>query len=352
MKKKGFGIIGLGMISEFHAKAIEHIDGARLIAGFDPVPGKAGAFAQKHGCMGYENLADFLNNPEIDIVTIATPSGLHLDGAVASAKAGKHVIVEKPLEVTPERCKVIIDACKKNKVKLTGVFPSRYHDASRIVKKAIESGRFGKIAFADAQIKWCRSQEYYDSGAWRGTWKMDGGGCLMNQGIHAIDLLQWFMGPVKEVSAFIGTVGHKRIEVEDTAAVALKFANGAVGTIEGTTCAYPGFFKRIEIMGTEGTAVMEEENIVKWEFSNETDEDERIRAEYGNATLTGGGAPDPSAIGFHGHQRLFESFINAVDTDSEPDITGESASRAVEIICAAYKSARLGKKCSLPLERK
>lgn len=342
MASKGFGIIGLGMISEFHAKAIENMDNARLVAGFDPVPGRAKAFAEKHGCRGYENLDDFLKDPDLEIVTVATPSGLHMDGAIAAANAKKHVIVEKPLDVTPEKCKAIVDACRKNNVKLSGIFPSRYHEVSQVIKNAIDKGRFGKIAFADAQIKWFRTQEYYDSGAWRGTWKMDGGGCLMNQGIHAIDLLQWFMGPVEEVSAFINTVGHERIEVEDTAAVALKFANGAVGTIEGSTCAYPGFLKRIEVMGTKGTAVMEEESLIKWEFADETDEDRKIREKFCDSTATGGGASDPSAIGFHGHQKLFEAFIRALDNGTEPEIDGESASKAVQIICAAYESAQKG----------
>ena len=343
MADRGFGIIGLGMIAEFHAKAIENMKGARLVAGFDPVPGRAEAFAESHSCRGYGKLEDFLADPDLEIVTVATPSGLHMDGAVAAANAGKHVIVEKPLEVTPEKCKAIIDACRKNNVKLSGIFPSRYHEVSRVIKDAIDKGRFGKIAFADAQIKWYRTQEYYDSGAWRGTWKMDGGGCLMNQGIHAIDLLQWFMGPVEEVSAFMNTVGHERIEVEDTCAATLRFANGAVGTIEGTTCAYPGFLKRIEIMGTEGTAVMEEESLIKWEFAHETEEDEAIRRKFTDSTATGGGAADPKAIGFHGHQRLFESFLDALDTGREPDITGESAGLAVNIICAAYQSAREGR---------
>lgn len=343
MAERGFGIIGLGVIAEFHAKAIENMTGARLVAGFDPVPGRAKAFGELHKCRGYENIADFLKDPELEIVTVATPSGLHLDGAVAAAEAKKHVIVEKPLEVTPERCKAIVEACRKNNVKLSGVFPSRYHEVSQLIKDAIEKGRFGQIAFADAQIKWYRSQEYYDSGSWRGTWKMDGGGCLMNQGIHAIDLLQWFMGPVDEVSAYMNTIGHERIEVEDTAAVTLKFANGAVGTIEGTTCAYPGFLKVIEIMGTKGSAVMEEESLTKWEFAEETPEDEEIRRKYSNATATGGGASDPKAIGFHGHQRLFESFLKSLNENTEPEVSGESASRSVEIICAAYESARKGK---------
>lgn len=339
----GFGIIGLGMISEFHAKAIENIKGARLVGGYDPVPSRAEDFARRHSCRSYSSLDDFLHDDDISIVTIATPSGLHLDGAVAAANTKHHVIVEKPLEITPDRCRQIVECCRKNNVRLSGIFPSRYHEASRIIKDAIDKGRFGRIAFADAQIKWYRSQEYYDSGAWRGTWKMDGGGCLMNQGIHAIDLLQWFMGPVEEVTAFAGTLGHERIEVEDTAAAVLRFSNGAIGTIEGTTCAYPGMLKRIEIMGTDGTAILEEESIVKWEFRNPMEGDDDIRERYGSATSTGGGASDPSAIGFYGHQKLFESFIDAVLSGREPEIDGESASKAVEIICASYESARTGK---------
>lgn len=341
MKKvKGFGIIGLGMIAEFHAQAIEHMTDARLIAGFDPIKEKVENFSRKHDCIGYSNLEDFLNNPDIDICTIATPSGFHLDGAVAAARKGKHIIVEKPLEITPERCREIIMECQKNHVYLSGIFPSRYHESVKLVKKAIDEGRFGKISFADAQIKWYRSQEYYDSGAWRGTWKIDGGGCLMNQGIHAIDLLQWFMGPVKEVSAFTSTFGHERIEVEDNAAVILRFENGAIGTIEGSTCAYPGFLKRLEIMGTMGSAIIEEESILEWSFKDERPEDAEIRKALHDATKTGGGAADPSAISYLPHQHLFEAFVDALDSGKEPEVSGESASKAVEIICAAYESAR------------
>ncbi len=340
MAVHGFGIIGLGMISEFHAQAIMHIDNASLVAGYDPVKERADAFSKKYNCKGYTDLDEFLRDPNVEICCIATPSGLHLDGAVAAARKGKHVIVEKPLEITPERCRAIIEECKKNSVMLSGIFPSRYHEVSKLLKRAIDEGRFGKITFADAQIKWYRSQEYYDSGAWRGTWEMDGGGCLMNQGIHAIDLLQWLVGRVKEVSAFITTEGHERIEVEDNAAVILRFENGAIGTIEGSTCAYPGFLKRIEVMGTNGSAIIEEEDLVAWKFKDEREEDEEIRKRFRGKTVSGGGASDPSFISYEPHQRLFEAFIKALESDTDPDITGESASKAVEIISAAYESAR------------
>lgn len=349
MKKLGFGIIGLGLISEVHANAIKEIDGCRLVAGFDSQEERANAFGKEHHCRAYSDIDAFLADPDLDIVTIATPSGLHLEGALASAKAKKHVIVEKPLEVTKDRCNQIIKVCADNGVKLAGVFPSRYHDAPKQIKAAIEQGRFGKIVMADAQVKWFRTQEYYDSGAWRGTWKYDGGGALMNQSIHAIDLLQWFMGDVAELFAFTDTLSHERIEVEDTAVATLKFANGALGVIEGTTSAYPGFLKKIEILGTRGSVVMEEESIISWKFDDERPEDQVVRDKYLHGTSTGGGASDPKAIGYHGHKMLFSSFVDSIRNETEVEISGESARNAVEIIEGIYKSAQSGGKVKLPL---
>lgn len=343
----GFGIVGIGMIAEFHARALECIGNARLVGCYSRSREKRERFSELHSCRTYDTLDAFLSDPDIDVVIIATPSGAHLDAALASARTGHHVLIEKPLEITEERCSRIISCCRENGVKLGGIFQSRYQEASKAMKKAVEDGRFGRIAFASAQIKWYRSQEYYDSGLWRGTKALDGGGCMMNQGIHAIDLLRWFMGDVVSVSAFGGTLGHERIEVEDTAAVVLRFADGAIGTIEATTCAYPGCPKRIEIMGSDGTAVMEEDSIVRWEFRKPLPEDEDIRRRLG-ASGSQGGAGDPSAISFKGHQMLFESFIRAIMNDSEPDITGEEASRSVGIINAAYRSMETGMPVSLP----
>jgi len=349
-KPIGFGIIGLGMIAEFHVKALNEINGCSFVAGYDSIPGRAAEFCAKNGGKGYDDINAFLADKNIDIVTIGTPSGLHLDGAVAAARAGKHIIVEKPLEITIARCDKIIAEAKANKVKVATVFPSRYHAPSKIVKKAIEDGRLGKIVLADAQIKWYRSQEYYDSGKWRGTWNLDGGGALMNQGIHAIDLLQWLMGDVKEVFAHTATLAHERIEVEDTAAAVLKFANGAIGVIQGTTGAYPGFLKKIEICGSKGSITMEEENLLTWKFAEELPEDEEIRKKHGSATLTGGGASDPKAIGFHGHKMLFESFVNAVREDKPVDIDGPEGRKSVEIIEAIYRSAKGHCPVELPLK--
>ena len=348
-KTIGFGVLGLGMIADFHVKAIQELSGCRFVAGYDTIPGRAAEFCGKNGGTGYDDLNAFLADKNVDIVTIATPSGLHLDSALAAVRAGKHIIVEKPLEITAARCDAIIAEARANKVKVATVFPSRYHAPSALIKKAIEAGRLGKIVLADAQIKWFRTQQYYDSGKWRGTWQLDGGGALMNQGVHAIDLLQWFMGDVSEVFAQTATLAHERIEVEDTAAVVLKFANGAIGVIEGTTSAYPGFLKKIEICGSKGCITMEEENIITWKFAEEQPEDEEIRKKYGAATATGGGASDPTAIGHHGHKMLFETFVEAVRENKPVALDGAEGKKSVEIIEAAYRSAKSNSPIKLPL---
>lgn len=344
MKQLGLGIIGLGLIAEVHAQVIQEIEGCRLVAGLDTSRERALDFEKKYHCTAYTDMQEFLADPALDIVIIATPSGLHLEGALAAAQAKKHLIIEKPLEITTERCNQIIDACSENGVKLTCVFPTRYHKTPRLIKTAVEQGRFGTIVMASVEVKWFRSQEYYDNGAWRGTWKFDGGGALMNQSIHAIDLMQWILGQdVSQVFSFTDTLSHERIEVEDTAVAVLKFANGALGTIEGTTSAYPGFLKKIAIMGSKGSVVLEEENIISWEFDEAKPEDEDIRNAYKNCTESGGGAADPASIGHHGHYTLVKSFVDSVRNNTPVDITGESSRDTVSIIESIYKSAQTGK---------
>ena len=230
----GFGIIGCGMIAKFHAKAIADVRGAKLVACFDQVPAAADKLAETTGCKACHKLDDLLADPAVHIVTIGTPSGAHMEPAVAAARAGKHVIVEKPLEITLRRCDQIIAACQEAGVVLSTIFPSRFHDSSRELKRAVDGGRFGRLTLGDAYVKWYRSQAYYDSGAWRGTWELDGGGALMNQAIHSVDLLTWLMGPVVEVRAKTARLAHERIAVEDVALAAVEFANGALGVIEAS----------------------------------------------------------------------------------------------------------------------
>jgi UDP-N-acetyl-2-amino-2-deoxyglucuronate dehydrogenase len=345
----GFGIIGLGMIAEFHAKAIAAMNGGDLVACYSRSSGKADAFAKSFGCAGYSSLEEFLAHEGLDIVTICTPSGFHLEPALEAIAAGKHLIVEKPLEVSLERCDAMIEAARKRGVTLAGVFPSRYHEAAAAIKRTVDEGRFGTLTLGDAYVKWYRTQEYYDNGGWRGTWKYDGGGALMNQSIHAVDLLQWFMGPVASVQAAAATLIHERIEVEDTAAAVLRFANGALGVIEGTTSVFPGFLKRIEISGSGGSAVLEEEDLRLWQFAEESEADVRLRETFLSKTKSGGGASDPKAIGFHGHQLQFEDFCRSLAAGQPPAVDGGEARKSVEIILAVYESARTGKRVDLPL---
>jgi predicted dehydrogenase len=259
------------------------------------------------------------------------------------------VIVEKPLEITLKRCDEIIRACDKAGVRLATIFPSRFHDASRQLKRAVEAGRFGRLTLGDAYVKWHRTQAYYDSGAWRGTWELDGGGALMNQAIHSVDLLQWLMGPVAEIRAYTATLAHERIAVEDTAVASLRFESGALGTIEATTAAWPGYLKRIELHGSQGSAMIEEEDIVKWDFAKKDRADAAILRQMAQGKSTGGGAADPAAIGHQAHAKQFRDFVESIQRGRPPLIDGREGRRAVEIILAIYHSAATGKPVKLPL---
>lgn len=342
-----FGIIGCGMIANFHAAALKDSANTELIGCVSRSSEKSREFAEKHGCRVFESLDSMLSDPEIDAVSICSPSGAHLDPAIDAARAGRHVVVEKPLEVTTERCDQIIRACEAAGVKLGVTFQSRFYRSSQLLKTAIDSSRFGRITLGDAYVKWFRSQAYYDSGAWRGTWALDGGGALMNQAIHSVDLLLWFMGPVRQVSAMVDTATHERIEVEDVAVATLKFENGALGVIEATTTAYPGALKKIEICGSGGSVVLEEEDLIQWQFAEQQPIDDEIRQQMQGQTKTGGGAADPSAIGHHGHQMFFEDFANAIETNGRPLIDGHEGRLSVEVIEAIYLSAREGRVVSL-----
>ena len=347
----GFGIVGCGMIANFHARAIADIRGAKLVGSYSRRLASAEAFSEQHGGIAYDSLEQMLSNPDIDVITICTPSGAHMEPAIAAAKAKKHVIVEKPLEITLKRCDAIINACKKNRVKLFTIFPSRFHQSSQLLKKAIDNGKFGRLTVADAYVKWYRTQEYYDSGAWRGTWELDGGGALMNQAIHNVDLLSWLMGPVVEITAQADMLAHKRIEVEDVVVATLRFANGALGVIEATTAAYPGALKKIEIHGSQGSAAIEEEDIITWDFARMTKSDHALVEKMSGTTQTGGGAADPAAIGHHAHAALFRDAIRTIQGKSSNSIDGKEGRRSVEIILAIYKAASSGKAVRLPLAK-
>ena len=334
-----FALIGTGNISAIHAEAIAQVPGAQLTAAFS-VAG-LDAFARKWGCAATGSLEELLARKDVDAVCITTPSGSHREPAIAALRAGKHVLCEKPIEITPQRIDAILAAAKETGGILAAVFQSRFGEGARTVKRAVEAGRLGRLTLCSAYVKWWRTQQYYDSGAWRGTWEMDGGGALMNQSVHAIDLLTWFAGMPEEVKANISTLAHERIAVEDTAVAALRFPNGALGVIEGATSTYPGWNKRVELSGDKGSIILEDDNIKFWQFEEAEPGDGEIRKGGAGANI-GGGAADPMAIGIEGHRRQIEDLCNAIREKRQPAIPGSDARNAVALICAIYESAKTG----------
>ena len=349
MKTYGFGIIGCGMISDFHSAAIADIKNGKLVAVSSRKAENSQRLVDRYSIQAYSDYNEMLNRDDIDIVCVCTPSGAHMEPAVAAAEAGKHVIIEKPLEITLERCDAIIESCEKANVRLCAIFNSRFSDASQLVKDTVSSGRLGQLTLGDAYVKWYRSQDYYDSGDWRGTMELDGGGALMNQSIHAIDFLQYVMGPVESIQAFTDTLAHKRIDVEDVAVAALRFKNGALGVVEGTTAVYPGSLKKFEFSGTKGTIVLEEEDIITWEFEEEEPEDAEIKQQFTEKKSGGGGASDPRAINHDNHRRQMINLIQSIENNIPHLVDGREGRKAVEIILAIYQSSKAGKTVHLPL---
>jgi len=349
MAKHGFGIVGCGMISEYHAAAITELPNARLVAVQSRHEENARKLTEKYGVSWHRDYRELVRRDDVEIVCVCTPSGAHLEPAVAAAEAGKHVIVEKPLEVSLARADTIIQACEEHGVQLCAVFPSRFQDAAQVIKRALEKGRFGRLTVGDLYNKWWRTQQYYDSGGWRGTWKLDGGGALMNQAIHGVDLLQWFMGPVRSVNAATALLAHERIEVEDTAVAILRFANGALGVIEATTSIFPGYPRRIQIHGNAGTVTYDGEDITHWDFAEAQPEDEEIRRRFAKKSQLSGGAADPRAITHEYHRRQFADFLAAIEEGREPLIPGREGRKALEIILAIYRSAESNEPVNLPL---
>lgn len=340
MKTWNFGIVGSGLIADFHARAIGDIPNAKFTACCDKVFDRAKALADKYGAKAFDNYDDMVKSPDVDIVTIATPSGLHMEPTIAAAQAGKHVLCEKPLEITLERIDAMIAAHEKAGTRLGGIFPYRFNNLMLPLRDAISSGRFGTITYAGVYVPWWRTDEYYKD-SWHGTWKLDGGGALMNQSIHMIDMLCDLMPPIESVQAYTATLGHK-IEAEDTAAAVLRYATGALGIIYGTTSSFPGQYRRFEITGTKGTAINVENSITLWEFADKHPDDIEVRKQFMKIE-GGGGVSDPAAISYENHTRNFKAFLDSLESGEEFWIDGPEARKAVAVILAIYESAREGR---------
>lgn len=341
-KTIGFGIVGCGVISRWHADAIGCIEGAKLVGATDLNVDSLKKFTGDYNIKGYSTLEDMLNCDEIDAISICTPSGLHAPQAIQAANAGVNVIVEKPMAITREEVDAVIEACENNNIKFSVISQLRFSDAVSKVKRAIDNQELGKIVLCDLYMKYNRSPEYYATSNWRGTWEMDGGGALMNQGIHGIDILQYIMGPVKSIFGQVRTLSHD-IEVEDTACAILEFESGALGAIEGTTSVYPGYSRRLEIHGDRGSIILEEDNIIEWKTIDGKGQEEMT----GSSSTEFNSSNDPTAIGILGHTRQLEDFVNAIREDRAPLIDEFDGKKTVDIILGIYESSRTDKKIVL-----
>lgn len=335
MKELGFAIIGSGMIARYHATAIANTPGARLVAMAVSRPERVAQAQADFGVPAFSDLNDLLKQPDVDVVCIATPSGLHKEQGVAAARAGKHILVEKPIALSLEDADELIEACKSNSVKMASALQRRTDPNFAEVRAAIEAGELGRLVMGNLVMPYMRTQAYYDSAAWRGTWALDGGGALMNQGIHLVDLLVWFMGDVAEVYAHAATLTHQ-IEVEDNVTASLRFKNGALGSILATTSATPGFPHRVEVYGDVAGVQLEGENVMRWEGS-------KPRVAPASEKADAGAAASPTGISTAGHTRLIGDLVDAIHNDRTPMISGEEGRRALSLILAVYESARTGR---------
>lgn len=269
MKNVNYAILGCGSIAKTHIRALAQVQNAKLYAVCDKSPERVQAAAEQTGAIPYTDMDEMLADKEVDAVIILTASGMHADMGMRAANAGKHVIVEKPIDISVEKVRRLIEICDKNGVTLSCIFQHRYDEDTIALKKAVEEGRLGRIDAGCCHTKWYRGQAYYDEVDWRGTKKYDGGGALMNQGIHQLDYFQYVMGEVDEVFAYCATRAHERIDVEDLCMATLKFKNGALGILEASTVATPGFYTRIDINGSKGTVILQNNTIQQWKVEGE-----------------------------------------------------------------------------------
>ncbi len=328
------GISGAGIIGEIHARALASLDNATLVAVAEPREDAGKKFVETFGGTHYASYPEMLADADIDVVIVATPSGLHPDQVVLAAEHGKHVITEKPMAITAEGLDRMIQATEEAGVKLAVIFQNRLSKDMLTVKRALEQGVFGKPILANYVMYWHRDQSYYDAnGGWRGTWALDGGGALMNQAIHLVDQLQWLMGGVQELKAFTSTLNHT-IETEDTAAVSFVFGNGALGTITATTCANKDYPFRLEIIGTEGRVTLEQNALTLWDAQMPaedielTEEDHRLVDSW-----------EPNEQWGLSHRRQLRLILDQLERGEQPYVSGNEARAAVDVILDIYTQA-------------
>ena len=332
------GLIGAGNISETHARAASAIPGVAIAGVYAPTRAHAERLAAQFGVTAHDSLDHLLDHRPLDLVAIGSPSGLHAEHGIAAARRGIHVLVEKPIDVTTARADALIDEAARAGVSLGVIFQDRLKPDVLRAKALVEGGHLGTPILVTGHVKWYRTPEYYAGSRWRGSRALDGGGALMNQGVHTVDLLLWLFGPVRRVFGRAATLLHS-IEVEDTAVATLEFASGALGTIEAATSAYPGYSRRIELTGSEGTIVIDGDRLASVDLK-------RAGGSGGSGGSGGAGATvsasSPVVADASAHQRVFEDFIRAMATKTPPCCDGREGRRSVALIEAIYASSRTG----------
>lgn len=329
------GIVGCGMIAAFHAHAINSLENTTLIGACSRSDASAEKFCTEQGIRKFDSYAELLACPDIDAVSLCTPSGDHCAQILQALDAGKHVVVEKPMCITLEECDRVIRRAEETGLTVCVISQHRFSDGIGEIKRAIDAGELGKIHCVQLTMHYFRPQKYYDSAAWRGTWALDGGGVLMNQGIHGVDMLCYLLGPAKSVTGYIETSG-RNIEVEDTACAALRFESGVVGTIDASTCCEPGFPQRIVITCENGRIATQDDTIMEWTLPTP------CRIEVG-APSGGSGAADPRAIFMENHVRQFRNFADHLLKGTPLNSDARAGKLPLEIILGIYRSSREGK---------
>jgi len=328
------GLIGGGNITGTHARAARAIAGVEIAAIYGTNPDKVDRLCHEHGGTRYQDFDKFLTHRPMDLVAIGSPSGLHATQGIAAAQRGLHVLTEKPIDISTERADALIEAADRNRVKLGVIFQDRLKPDIRKLKQWVTEGVIGKPMFADARVKWYRPPAYYHNSRWRGTLSLDGGGALINQGVHTVDLLLWLLGDVSRVQARTSTALHA-IEAEDTALAILEFASGALGVLQATTAAYPGYPRRLEVTGSEGTIILEHDRIVATDLRNPPANINADTARDQNQSSS-----SPVVSDFRGHQAVFEDFIQAIQQDRMPACDGREGRRSLAVIEAIYRAAQ------------
>jgi UDP-N-acetyl-2-amino-2-deoxyglucuronate dehydrogenase len=343
-----FAVVGLGM-GLHHCKDLLDAEGCELAAVCDTEPSRLESARERFQVKATPAIEELLADPDIDVVNICTPSGTHADLSVQALKAGKHVVCEKPPDVTVAAVDRMIAAQRETGKKLMVIFQSRFEPVYQAMRETVQSGRLGRIVGVHGTVNWWRAQSYFDCpGMWKGTWRYDGGGSLANQGVHTVDILQWLVGPVAEVYAKFGVFAHE-IETEDKTAAVLTFANGALGTLTSTTAAYPGLDRTVLIHGECGSIVAEDDLLVRWRImadspDTEKEEERAMLARFGKKEhRESSTASDPFAFATRGHLLQFEALAEAIRNDTTPPNSIETSRHTVEILNAVYESGRTGK---------